>query len=129
MYRMFDSFFNEFFNNDSFFNDDFFSRGRLLSSKEQDLDERKEKSTNYQKSEHEEVSKDGKTKKVYTTETWTDENGVSNKVSVVKVLPNISDEDLKKEKTTKELKAKIKEAVSKEDYETASKLKKELDSL
>lgn len=120
----FDSFFNEFFNDEWTF-----SEKRLLGSTNNEQVDDKETASDYKKEEHEEISKDGKLKRIHVIETWTSKNGVTNRRSYMTTEPNISKEELEKETKLKDLKEKLKNAVSKEDYETAAKLKSEIESV
>ena len=120
----FENFLNEFFNDDWFYSDK-----KLIGSSFDNSTEDKETSSDYKKEEHEEITKDGKLKRIHVIETWTSKNGVSNRRSYMTTEPNVSKEDLEKENSIKRLKTEIKSAVESEDYEKAAKLKKELEKI
>jgi len=83
----------------------------------------------YKKVEDEVVSKDSKTKTITVKESWTNDSGMSCSRTTTKIVPNISKEELEKTAKIKQLRAEIKSAVEKEDYETAMNKKKELQKL
>lgn len=119
---VFSNLFNEFFSSST--NKRMIGSGNifdeLLSSKSID------KSKDYEKKEQERFLFEGKIKEVQTVETWTDENGYTCKSVSVKRVPNISEDEMKKENRIQELKKMIKDAVQKEEYGDAAKYKEEL---
>jgi len=93
------------------------------------FDEQEPTDKDYQKVEDEVISKDKKTKTVTVKESWTNDSGMFCSRTTTKVVPNVSKEELEKAKRIKQLRAEIKEAVEKEDYETAMNKKKELQKI